>query len=570
MQGGLRCLDTPLAFIVCTSRKVLSCKPRSAIHALSQLRGTYVVHIVWLRCLIGMACLWHLLMLSSQAAVSVNLPLDDPVYPLLERLVHSRLTTATALTLKPITRLYAAQLIGEALERRQQALEAQPGTELFLDEILETLVSRFKRELQDIGALSRLQRRESFVFAPLNEIKLEPVFASQPLVLRDRSGLTRNLQGVFGNQEGFAYGDDFTLRARTLSWATLGDYAAVYLEPEIIIRSQPLLGESIFEAGLHKGYIKAGYANLELTFGRDTLWWGPASQDDLVLSNNAPPLNLIKLATPRPFRLPGPYHDLGEWQLAYAVARLEAQRDFPHALLSALRLTYQPATFVKFGYTNAFQAFGRGGVRLDALEYATDIFVPTLDTTGRTINGLTAYDVVVSVPLVRAVPFLHGLHVYWQRGHDNARRPQGLLGGANILGGVLDGERWDVRFEYSETRDTGPVWYTHPTYNSGFALRHFVLGSALGGAAQGYWGRATYYLTPTAWMAADGRYEQYGFATTAGVASQQRFGLEASYQFPWQQGFLTLWGRVEYATLETPDLSHTRTVNMHLSTRWRF
>ena len=51
---------------------------------------------------------------------------------------------------------------------------------------------------------------------------------------------------------------------------------------------------------------------------------------------------------------------------------------------------------------------------------------------------------------------------------------------------------------------------------------------------------------------------------------QQRFGLEASYQFPWQQRYLTLRGRFEYATLEEPGVASERTVNFQLSTRWRF
>ena len=87
---------------------------------------------------------------------------------------------------------------------------------------------------------------------------------------------------------------------------------------------------------------------------------------------------------------------MGEWQIAYFVARLEADREFSHALLSGFRLTYQPAALVKFGYTNAFQAFGSGGVSLSAREYLEKIFVPTLNTAGRRVNGLVAYDVVLS------------------------------------------------------------------------------------------------------------------------------------------------------------------------------
>ena len=288
------------------------------------------------------------------------------------------------------------------------------------------------------------------------------------------------------------------------------------------------------------------------------------------ISNNAPPLNFVKFTTPQPFRLPGPFHDLGAWQIAYFAARLEEHREFPHALLSGLRVTFQPAALIQFGYTNASQAFGSGGVSLSAGEYLEKIFVPTLDTTGRTVNGLVAYDVVVSVPFVRQLRFLEGLKLYWQRGQDNVRNIQGVLGGGNILGGVLEGGRWDVRFEFVETRDTGPVWYTHPTYSSGFAFQQFVLGHPIGGAAQGFFGRATYYLTPTAWIAADGRHEQYGYDTRPVLTTQQRFGLEASYQFPWQQRYLTLRGRFEYATLEEPGIASEHAVNFQLFTRWGF
>ena len=90
---------------------------------------------------------------------------------------------------------------------------------------------------------------------------------------------------------------------------------------------------------------------------------------------------------------------------AYFVARLEAQRAFSQALLSGLRLTFQPAALVKFGFTNAFQAFGSGGVRLQSWRDLEKIFVPTLNTTGHTVNRLAAYDVVLSVPFVREIRF---------------------------------------------------------------------------------------------------------------------------------------------------------------------
>lgn len=61
-----------------------------------------------------------------------------------------------------------------------------------------------------------------------------------------------------------------------------------------------------------------------------------------------------------------------------------------------------------------------------------------------------------------------------------------MLGGGNIIGGVLEGERWDVRFEFVETRDAGSVWHTYPTYTSGFAFQQFIIGHPIEGAARGF------------------------------------------------------------------------------------
>ena len=114
----------------------------------------------------------------------------------------------------------------------------------------------------------------------------------------------------------------------------------------------------------------------------------------------------------------------------------------PHAILSGLRITFQPASFLQFGFTSALQAFGEGGIALDAFDFVAKHFVPELDDDGHSANGLMAYDLVLSLPFIREMTFLHGMKFYWQRGQDNVRNVSGVLGGGNILGGVIDGGRW--------------------------------------------------------------------------------------------------------------------------------
>ena len=520
-----------------------------------QLTCTYILFLVFIS--------------QSQAEVSVNLPLDDPAYPLLEKLVISHLTFTNALTIKPISRLYAAQLIAEAIQQRREELETSQRQDPFLDRILQYLAGRFKQELQQIRFFYRPRRLDPVFLAPLTELKLDAAFASDQFVHRDSSGLTTNLQGVFGLNEGFAYGNALSFRARAISWGTFWEHVAAYVEPDIRLRTDPILGDT-FDATLHKGYLQVGYTNLELEFGRDTLWWGPASQGDLVLSNNAPPFDLLKFSTPTPFRLPWLLHSLGEWQVAYFVTRLEADQEIPHPLVSGLRVTVQPTPFLKIGFTNVIEAFGEGGESLSPLTFMEKLFVPTLDATAQSINGLVAYDLVLSLKLARILPLLNGLKFYWQRGQDNISHVRGFLGGGNLLGGVLDGGHWDLRVEFAETRDDEAVWYTHSTYRSGFAFKQFIIGHPIGGAAEGLFVRVTYYLTPTVWIAADGRREQYGFNVQPAVTTQQRFGLEGSYQFSLQQQSLVLWGRLEYATLDLPAMALQHTFVLLFTARWRF
>jgi hypothetical protein len=191
-----------------------------------------------------------------------------------------------------------------------------------------------------------------------------------------------------------------------------------------------------------------------------------------------------------------------------------------------------------------------------------------LDDDGRTINSLIAYDIVLSLPFVREIPFLRSAKFYWQRGHDHVRGGRGLLGGGNIIGGVVDGGRWDLRLEFAETQDDGSVWYTHTTYRSGFAFKQFILGHPSGGDAESLFARATYYVTPTFWMAADGGRERYGFDSQSHVSTQYRVGIEGSYQFSLFPRHLVLWSRLEYATLDQPAAARQQSILWLISARW--
>jgi hypothetical protein len=123
--------------------------------------------------------------------------------------------------------------------------------------------------------------------------------------------------------------------------------------------------------------------------------------------------------------------------------------------------------------------------------------------------------------------------------------------------------------EFAETQDEGAVWYTHMTYQSGFAFKQFILGHPMGGDAESLFARATYYVTPTFWLAADGTRERYGFDSQPHLSTQYRVGIEGSYQLSLVARHVALWGRLEYATLDQPSTTRQQNFLMLLSARWR-
>jgi hypothetical protein len=96
-----------------------------------------------------------------------------------------------------------------------------------------------------------------------------------------------------------------------------------------------------------------------------------------------------------------------------------------------------------------------------------------------------------------------------------------------------------------------------------------VLGHPIGGDAESLFARATYYVTPTFWLAADGRRERYGFDAQPRVTTQYRVGMEGSYQLSFFPRHLVLWGRIEYATLDQPSAERQHNFLLFVSARWR-
>ena len=69
-------------------------------------------------------------------------------------------------------------------------------------------------------------------------------------------------------------------------------------------------------------YVSYTFSNNQVSFGKQTLWWGPARSGATLFSNNAEPVTMLRYDRVIPLMLPGPLKLLGPMRMQFLLGRL--------------------------------------------------------------------------------------------------------------------------------------------------------------------------------------------------------------------------------------------------------
>ncbi|MGC2829244.1 MAG: capsule assembly Wzi family protein, partial [Candidatus Acidiferrum sp.] len=72
-------------------------------------------------------------------------------------------------------------------------------------------------------------------------------------------------------------------------------------------------------------YVGLNFYNWQITFGPQTLWWGPSLGGPLMFTDNAAPINMLRINRVSPFKLPGFLGWLGPWRMESFLGQLRGQ-----------------------------------------------------------------------------------------------------------------------------------------------------------------------------------------------------------------------------------------------------
>jgi hypothetical protein len=451
--------------------------------------------------MVGLGVLVH-----GGAYASVNLPLHFWAYDAIEHLAAMGVIDRAMVVTKPYSRREAAKYVARAIRRIRDDRVPLDGREALVEPLLDRLMTELRPELVDLGVLPSVPGTKAGTIRYGGRLQVEVDS------FRVGAGTVRFRE----NRGGEYYADGLQVQADLRGWVEITDAVALSADPKFTSNRRALgIGATDNGQNLYMQELNAKLTGGNVTFqvGRGGLWWGPGYHGTLLMSDNHFPLDMLQLGSEEPFRLPWVFRPLGYWKIQSFLTQLESSRDFPHAQVFGLRVSYLPADWLELGFARLTQFGGRGHDGKD--QYFPAIisnvyFNNTGEFSGKTAKG-GAFEAneqfmidfrarVPSVPYL--IPFPAGLQVYVEFGVEDPPSGDAIVLGLYIPQ-VLRNSTTDFRIEYADTdlrRRLEPSvgsaqWYNHGVWTSGMRYRGIPLGHWMGTDATDLFMRTTSFLT---------------------------------------------------------------------------
>ena len=467
----------------------------------------------------------------------------DWTYDALNSLVISGLAGRVVMNSKPMSRREMAIILADILRRIQGNQVAAFAHRTDLQDTILALMEEFALELKALGVTGYGIKQEvprRLEVKPLEYLQFRAGFASESATNLENSNGDRLDQGLNG-------------RVTSSSWFEYGGVLAGYIQPEYQI------GEDTNQGVLVEGYLKARGGPVELTVGRESLWWGPGFHGSMISSNNSLAMNMIRLRTANQVTLPWVLGDLlGPMKLELFFGGLEKERTFyPSSKVTGLRIDFTPAPWIEIGATRSIMFDGGGGrTYLPWYRYPFVYFHGNKEgTEGDSSAGDNRWQIDASIRLAdvgKYVPITRDAELYFDFGWDDTCcgtfyvpiYPGGIVG--LYLPNFLMSQDTTLRLEYA---NTSRFQFTSGTWQDGFQRKGQVISHFVGTMGDDFLVRLTHKLNPQTEVGIEYDWArigqtQYGLAFSTKEV-KQFFGVDVSYKHSPMLS-LNFLGRVEW------------------------
>jgi membrane-associated phospholipid phosphatase len=287
---------------------------------------------------------------------SPYVPLDAWVYPVFDRLAALGFVQTGFAGMRPWTRLECARLVQEAGSLiEQQGLESAEGLRLYRE-----LAQEFARE----AAFWEGARNHG---AEVESIYTRATGISGPPLI-DGYHFGQTLANDFGRPyaQGFntVSGVSAFAQAGSLAFYFRGEYqhaaapapvpdrvrATIAGNDQIPLLPAPTSSDAN-RFRLLDSYVSFGFKGFQISAGRQNLWWGPGRAGPLLLSDNAEPVNMVRISRTSPRKLPSILSWLGPVRSEFFFGKLEGHQSPPRPFIHGQKFSFKPTPNLEFGFS---------------------------------------------------------------------------------------------------------------------------------------------------------------------------------------------------------------------------
>jgi hypothetical protein len=528
---------------------------------------------------------------------SPYVPLDSWIYPQLERLAALGYVQTEGLGIRPWTRLECARLISEAEDR-----EWDDSQRAGVEDILNSLSEEFS------GELDMEHGRKNF------HVQIESVYqrslaiAGKPLTDGYHFGQT------ILNDYGRPFRAGFNTIAGTSSWAGMGPFV-VYVRGEyqyapsgaatpeaalnFISQVDYLPGNApagpvpgISRVRMLDTYVGMNLANWQLSFGRQSLWWGPSEEGTLALTDNAEPILMARMNRISPFRLPGFLGFLGDIRFDSFLGRLSGQQFINNSTTACCNgalaegeygVNLNPQPFlsggrISFRFTRDFEfsiskttIYGGPGNPLTFKTFLESTLA--LHVNGTPLgDGRSVADFSWRLPKLRDRVTLYGEGFSEDEVSPLNTPWKSVWQGGLYLAQLPRFSKLDLRFEGGFTSPVdfatcNGCFYHNYQYVNGFTNNGQLMGTWIGRAAQGETVKSTYWMSATRRISLELRHRKVDREFLPQGGTQNDVALTADFLL---RSGVRLSGMLQYESWQMPLLTAGEQSNITAQLQFAF
>jgi membrane-associated phospholipid phosphatase len=491
---------------------------------------------------------------------SPYVPLDSWIYSALDRLAGLGLVNSAFVGMRPWTRNECTRLLSEAEDKLEDTGEENP----YAARIVEALKREFRRETRTAGSDENAALRLESVYSRVENISGRPI--------NDGFHFAQTQINDFGRP----YGEGWNTVAGFSGYATRGPWVA-YVRgewqtapgtPALALAARetihtiddlpqlsPAVGRpSLSQLQLLDAYVGMTLSNWQISFGKQSLWWGPGDGGPMMFSDNSVPLNMFRVNRVAPLKLPSILGWLGQMRTEFFLGQLSGyefilspsgfvghpgQSLARQPFLHGQKISFKPTRNFEFGFFRT-TVYGGAGYPLTSHTLLRSLLSTGNDIAGSPVkpgDRRSGLDFSYRLPRMRK-----WLTFYGDGFADDEFSPIAYFDRSAWHAGLYLSQfprvqKLDLRVEgvYTDNPLGGQIghgfYYSNGTWRSGYRQNGNLIGSWIGREGQGAQGWATYHFSPQSSLQLSVRHQKVSQEFILGGGTLTDVGVKCIYQF---------------------------------------